>query len=107
MRSDFQMSAMPRWTGWAFLAANALGAVVYVARASDGWRIAAEHGVIPVTGEPLVWFAGILPVIVVCVLINLVWAAMIVRYRQSRSCLWWLPAAAIWIVAVAIDFVHH
>ena len=47
------------------LALNIIGAFVYVMRAAGGWRIAEEHGSIPITGEPFVWFAGILPVVIV------------------------------------------
>jgi len=38
-----------------FMAANAVGIVLYLLLASRGWRIPQEHGMVPVTGEPFVW----------------------------------------------------
>ncbi len=41
-----------------FMAANAVGIVLYLVLASRGWRIPQEHGAVPVTGEPFVWVLG-------------------------------------------------
>jgi len=78
-----------------------------VIRASAGWRIPSEHGIIPVTGEPFVWFAAILPILAVYPLLNLVWAVFILARRRWRSGRLWLVTAAVWLCAVAIDFAHH
>jgi hypothetical protein len=93
--------------GVALFIFNLAGAVVYLVRASLGWRNPAEHGMIPVSGEPFVWFAAILPVLVVYPLLNLVWGAFIVFRRRRQSGRWWLLTATIWFCAVVIDFVHH
>lgn len=67
------------------LAFNAIGAVVYVVRASPSWAIPQEHGMVPITGEPFVWAAGILPILTIFSLLNLTWGALILVYRQWRS----------------------
>jgi hypothetical protein len=89
------------------LAFNAIGAVVYVVRASPSWAIPQEHGMVPITGEPFVWAVGFLPVLAIFSLLNLTWGALILRYRQWRSGRYWLLIAPIWLVAVLIDFSHH
>jgi hypothetical protein len=91
----------------AILIFNVVGAVVYLVRASLGWRIPQEHGVVPVAGEPFVWFVAILPIIVVYPLLNLAWAGFIVVRRQWRSGRLWLLTVAIWVCAISIDFAHH
>jgi hypothetical protein len=91
----------------ALILANLLGACVYVFRASNGWAIPEEHCEIPVTGEPFVWFAAILPVIVIFTLTNLTWAAFIFRSRDWRAASFSLPAACAWLVAIVIDHMHH
>jgi hypothetical protein len=62
---------------------------------------------IPVTGEPFVWFVGVLPLLVVYSLLNLVWAAFLIVRRQWRIGRAWLLTAAIWLCAISIDFAHH
>ena len=94
-------------TPFALLVLNAMGAVVYVVRASSGWRIAEEHGEIPVTGEPFIWAFAIFPVIAAFLVLNLVWATLILVRRQWRSERLWLLAAAVWLIAIGVDFAHH
>jgi hypothetical protein len=89
------------------LVLNAIGAIVYVYRASPSWRIPEEHGLVPITGEPLVWFAGILPVVAVCFVLNLTWGILVLVRRQWQNGSLWLLAALCWLVAIWVDFAHH
>lgn len=58
-------------------------------------------------GEPLIWAVAVLPILAVFLLLNLMWGALILGYRQWRSVRLWLLAVLIWLAAIAIDFVHH
>ncbi len=89
------------------LSLNVIGAIAYVAAASHGWRIPEEQGVVPVTGEPFVWFAGIFPIVAIFSLMNLAWGAVILARRQWQGGRLWLIAALVWLGAVLIDFAHH
>ena len=57
-----------------------------------GWRIPEEHGLIPITGEPFGWFAGILPVVEVFFLLNSAWGAAILIRRDWLDGRFWLLA---------------
>jgi hypothetical protein len=57
------------------------------------------------TGEPFVWFAGILPVVAVFFVLNSAWVALIRLYWLSGR--FWLLAVVLWLVAVSVDFGHH
>ena len=89
-----------------FMAANAVGIVLYLVLASRGWRIPQEHGMVPVTGEPFVW-ALVLPVLGVFLLADIVWGGLLLRDRVSKRGLWWLVTAAVWLLAIGIDFSRH
>jgi hypothetical protein len=89
-----------------FTAANAVGIVVYLVLASRGWRIPQEHGMVPVTGEPFVWVLAV-PVFGVFLLVDIVWGGLLLRDRESKRRLWWLVTAAVWVLAIGIDFSRH
>jgi hypothetical protein len=89
-----------------FVAANAVGIALYLVLASRGWRIPQEHGMVPVTGEPFVW-ALALPVLGVFLLADIVWGGLLLRDRVSKRRLWWLVTAAMWLLAIVIDFSRH
>jgi hypothetical protein len=89
------------------LVLNIFGAVTYVVRSSSSWAIPEEHGMIPVTGEPIVWGLAIIPVCIAFFVLNLAWGSFIVARKQWRSGVLWLLILPIWLVAVAIDFAHH
>jgi hypothetical protein len=89
-----------------FTAANAVGIVLYLVLASRGWRIPQEHGMVPVTGEPFVWVLA-LPVLGVSLLADIVWGGLLLRGRESKRRLWWLVTAAVWLLAICIDFSRH
>jgi hypothetical protein len=91
----------------ALLVSNVIGAIAYVLLASVSWAIPQEAGLHSETAEPVVWGLTALPIFAVFSLINLTWGALILARRQWRSGSWWLVAALIWLVAVAIDFAHH
>jgi uncharacterized membrane protein YoaK (UPF0700 family) len=88
---------------------NAVGAVVYVYRASPSWANPVERqaGIYTLTGEPFVWFAGILPVLILFFVVNLAWMALIITRPQWRSKRTLLLTAVCWLAAVWIDFAHH
>jgi hypothetical protein len=88
---------------------NAIGAIIYVARASNAWAIPQERaaGVYSETGEPFVWFLEIWPIVGVFFVVNLAWGALILARRHWASGRLWLMAAMIWLVAVWIDFARH
>ena len=92
------------------LIANGLGAVLYVFAASrGGWAVPQERaaGISAITGEPFVWFLNILPVITLFFVINLIWGLRILKSRKWYVGQAWLIAAAVWAIAVTIDFAHH
>jgi hypothetical protein len=89
------------------LVLNFIGAVIYVFSASNGWRIPQERGVVPVSGEPFVWFIAVAPVCAVFIVLNLTWGAFILARKRWRSGIFCLSIIPIWLIAVAIDFAHH
>ena len=89
-----------------FMAANAVGIVLYLVLACRGWRIPQEHGMVPVTGEPFVWVLAV-PVFGVFLLADIVWGGLLLRDRVSKRGLWWLVTAAVWLLAIGIDFSRH
>jgi hypothetical protein len=89
-----------------FMVANAVGIAIYLMLASRGWKIPQEHGAIPVTGEPFVWVLA-LPVLGVFLLADIVWGGLLLRDRVSKRRLWWLVTAAVWLLAIGIDFSRH
>jgi hypothetical protein len=90
-----------------FMIANVVGIVIYLERVSLSWRIPEEHGMIPITGEPFVWFAALLPVVGVFLVVNIVWGVWIVRRGKPHGWLWWLVTGGLWVIAICIDFAHH
>ena len=93
----------------ALLAANVIGAILYVFVASrGGWAIPAERaaGIYTTTGEPFIWLSNILPIVAIFLVINVAWAIILAR-RQWNGGRFWLLAAAVWLAAVVIDFAHH
>jgi hypothetical protein len=89
-----------------FMAANAVGIVLYLVLVSRSWRIPQEHGMVPVTGEPFVW-ALALPVLGVFFVADLVWGGLLLRGGGSKRRLWWLVTAAVWLLAIVVDFSRH
>jgi hypothetical protein len=89
-----------------FMAANAVGIVLYLRLASRGWRIPQEQGMVPIAGEPFVW-ALALPVLGVFFLADVVWVVLLLRDRESKRGLWWLVTAAVWLLAIGMDFSRH
>jgi hypothetical protein len=89
-----------------FMAANAVGIVLYLLLAARSWRIPEEHGMIPITGQPFVW-ALATPVFGIFLLADIVWGVLLLRDRQLKRWLWWLVTAALWLLALVIDFSHH
>jgi membrane protein YdbS with pleckstrin-like domain len=93
----------------AFLVTNIVGAVVYVMASSRGWAIPQEReaGFYSVTGEPFIWAIAVVPIWALFSLLNLIWAAIIVRRKQWRDTWLWVVTACIWLVGAAVDFAHH
>jgi hypothetical protein len=89
------------------LTLNVIGAILYVWLASRGWRIPEEKGIIPITGEPYVWAIGVFPIWAIFLLLNVIWAVLIIKSRQWENGRLWLLNLPIWLIATVIDFVHH
>lgn len=112
MRSSPLTTDRFRWTqrvNVVLLVLNTIGAVIYLHRASYGWRIPQEQkmGLDSITAEPYIWFAAVLPILAVFLLLNLIWGALILRYREWRSGRLWLLTELMWVAAIATDFMHH
>lgn len=90
-------------------AANVVGVVLYNVLASSAWAIPEERaaGIYAVTGEPFIWALSVFPIWGLFLVINLAWAALIIRRARWRTGLVWLLTLSIWIVGAAIDFSHH
>jgi hypothetical protein len=66
-----------------------------------------ESGIYTVTGEPFVWALSIWPIVAFFVVVNAVWAAVIIVRRRWRDARVWFITPLIWLVAILIDFSHH
>ena len=100
-----EVSSGIRWDLVLF-ALNVLGAIIYVIAASRSWAIPQERGLHSTTGEPFVWALFVAPIFAVFALVNLSWGAHICFKRKWRSSYFWLMAA-VWLIAVCVDFAHH
>jgi hypothetical protein len=89
-----------------FILANAVGMILYLVLASRGWRIPEEHGMVPISGEPFVWVLAV-PVLGIFLLANIIWAGLLVRYREAKRWLWWLTTGGAWLLTIVVDFAHH
>jgi hypothetical protein len=89
------------------LAANVVGAIIYVLVASRSWAIPQERGLQSTTGEPFTWAIAVVPIFVVFILVNVSWGAYICLKRRGRSRYFWLLSAILWLVAICVDFAHH
>ena len=82
---------------------------VYLVRASQGWYVPAYDvpGQHTITGEPFVWFAAILPVVLFVSVMDLTWAALLITRKAWRRECSWLVSTALWVLTCAIDNLHH
>lgn len=71
----------------AVITANVLGAIMYVVEASSSWAIPEERaaGIYSITGEPFVWAFSVWPVLTLFILLNLVWAGVLISRRRWRD----------------------
>jgi hypothetical protein len=99
-------SSVP-WLSVALFTVNVIGAITYVIRASPSWAITQERGLHSATGEPFVWASSVLLIVVGFAMLNLLWGAYICFKKRWGSGYVWLMAAAVWLVAICIDFAHH
>ena len=67
------------------LVLNVIGAIGYVARASLSWAIPQEHGVVPITGEPLVWAVAVLPIFAVFLLLKDVYKRQVRIFQVGKA----------------------
>jgi len=84
-----------------------IGAIAYVIAASPSWAFPQEHGLNATTGEPFIWALFAVPILTAFALLNLTWGAYICFKKRWQSSYFWLMAAAVWFIAVWIDFAHH
>jgi hypothetical protein len=85
---------------------NIVGATIYVFASMASWPFHEERaaGIHTVTGEPLVWATRTWPIFICFGLLNAIWIFCIKKWRDSYFL---LATAAIWLVAMWIDFAHH
>jgi hypothetical protein len=87
---------------------NTAGICAYLWRVSFAWVIPEERAMgIPITGEPFIWFAALLPIVAIFFSLNLSWGIVIPAGRQWNSGRYWLMVAMLWLIAVVVDFAHH
>jgi hypothetical protein len=101
-----EVASGSRWN-LVLLALDIVGAIIYVLAASHSWAIPQEHGAVPVSGEPFVWALFVIPIYAVFGLVNVSWGAYILFKRRWQSGYFWLMAAAVWLIAIVVDFAHH
>lgn len=105
------LESYKRWSAhrpsMTLLIINVLGAVIYVIRASPSWAIPQERGLHSMTGEPFVWAGAVLPIIIGFAMLNLIWGLYICVKKRWRSGYFWGMSAAVWLIAIWIDFAHH
>ncbi len=91
------------------LVLNFIGAVIYMAAASNGWVIPQERGLglHSVTGELYVWALSVFPICAVFLMLNLRWGTFILARKRWQGGVFWLLTIPIWLAAAAIDFAHH
>jgi TRAP-type C4-dicarboxylate transport system permease small subunit len=90
------------------LVVNALGALLYLWMAHFSWAIPEERaaGIYTVTSEPFIWSLGVLPVWAVFLVLNAVWAVVIIRRKPRRGVLPFALVWVLWVVAFLIDRAH-
>ncbi len=100
---------MPHKRSMTLLALNVVGAAGYDMATSSAQAIPQERaaGIYSITGEPVVWFAAILPIISIFFAVNVTWGTLILARRQWHSGRLWLLSALVWLIAMVIDFAHH
>jgi len=87
------------------LVLNLAGTALYFWAVSSfgAWPIDDE----PTTAEPFIWGMIVIPIFAVALLVNVPWGAIILWRRQWNSARLWTVVAAIWLLAVEIDYAHH
>ena len=92
---------------WAsILMLSIVGSALYLKLASAGWRDPAEHGDVPVTGEPFVW-AACLPILLIVILLNVVWGVLLISRRPIRGGGAFAVSLLVLIGSVIVDCAHH
>jgi hypothetical protein len=89
---------------------NLVGAVVYDWLVSRTWVIPQEReaGLAPATmGDAFIWMSIAVPILSCFFVLNGGWGTVVLCYRQWRSGRLWLVAFLVWLIAFAIDYVHH
>jgi hypothetical protein len=90
------------------LVVNIVGICAYLWLVSFAWADPQERAMgIPITGEPFVWAAALLPIVAIFFPLNIGWGVLILVSRQWKSGRYWLLVAMLWLIAVVIDFAHH
>jgi hypothetical protein len=89
---------------------NLVGAVIFDWLASYAWVIPQEWeggSHLGTAGSSVMWIATSVPIFLCYFALNAGWGTLILGYRQWRSGRLWLAAFLIWLIALAIDYVHH
>jgi len=87
--------------------ANIIGFGIYLYFASKLWPLPEDAGA-DLAGNPIVWGLTVFPVFAVCLLINIVWLALIVlggrKGKGWRSMRAWLLVMVAWVLVYRLDF---
>ena len=88
----------------ALLAANVIGAFVYLKEASQGWGPPELRGMD--AGEFVAWAFRALPVFLLFLLINVIWGVSKLVRPQWRSGRLYATVWLVWIIAFAVERWH-
>jgi len=91
----------------ALLAANVIGAFVYLKEASQAWLPPDLRGMDAIAGEPVVWATRAVPVFFLFLLIDVIWGVSMLVRPQWQSGRLYATVWLVWIIAIAVDFWHH
>ena len=95
------------WQNIALLIVNLVGASLYVWLTSHSWALPQEKGLNSTTGEPFLWAMAVVPTLTVALLIDVPWGVIILKRKHWSSGRLLLFVGVIWVIAIAIDLVHH
>jgi hypothetical protein len=95
------------WQNVVLLIVNVVGASLYVWLTSYSWALPQEKGLNSTTSEPFLWAMAVVPTLGVALLIDVPWGIVILKRKNWSSGRLVLFVAVVWVVAIAIDFVHH
>ena len=86
---------------------NAVAICLFMLTAVDTWPIAGEEGLNSTTAEPFIWALTTLPVLLIALIVNVLWGAMVLVRRQWSSARVWSIVVCFWFLVVVVDFLKR